>query len=75
MIDEEKLMLQRLEKRINTESVSNEFLIELIQLSGTYLGLKTIPCYAKKYNMSYDGVKYHKKVIELLTVKYVIDNE
>jgi len=40
---QEQLMLNRLEKHINAKGVSNDFLVQLIELSGQYLNLKTIP--------------------------------
>ena len=66
-------------KRIISESfeneeIGNQDLVQLIELAGAYLNLKTIPDYAKENNMSYNGVKNNRKIISLFNVKYVIDN-
>lgn len=55
--------------------LDNKSLVELIQLSGSYLNLETIPDYAKRTGMSYEGVKKGREVIEIFNVKFVIDNE
>ena len=48
MTDKEKLIINHIEKVITTEGVSNEFLIQLIELGGNYLNIATIADYAKK---------------------------
>ena len=55
--------------------LDNETLVQLIEQAGNYLNLKTIPDYAKANNISYNGVKKTRKIIELFNVKFVIDNE
>ena len=72
--EKEKLMLERLEKLIYTKGVSNEFLIQIFELSGRYLNIQTISDYAKSSNMSYNGVKKFRNVKELFGVKFVIDS-
>ena len=71
---EERLMLERLEKRIIESGVSNEFLVQLIELSGSYLGLQTIPHYAKSHHLSYNGVKKARQKVVLFGVRFVVDN-
>jgi len=75
MSDEENLMIQRLEKRIIENGVSNEFLVQNIILSGSYLNLKTIQKYAKDNKMTYRGVKNHRKIVNLFGINFVIDND
>lgn len=55
--------------------LNNDTLVQLIEQAGSYLNLKTIPDYAKENNMSYNGVKNNRKIVELFKVKFVIDND
>lgn len=50
-------------------------MVQLIELCGNYLNLKTIPDYAKENNISYNGVKKYRNVIRIFNIKFVIDNE
>ena len=75
MTDNEQLMLKKLEKHILEKGVSNEFLVQLIELSGSYLNLMTIPRYAKANGISYNGAKKFRNAIKLFNVKFIIDNE
>ena len=53
----------------------NEFLVQIIELSGSFLNLQTISDYAKVHGMSYNGVKTCRNIITLFNTKFVIDNE
>lgn len=75
LTEKEKLMLVRLEKLIYTKGVSREFLVQVFELSGTYANIQTISNYAKQNNMSYNGVKNYRNIIELFDTKFVIDVE
>lgn len=55
--------------------LDNDTLVQLIEQAGNYLNLKTIPDYAATNNMSYNGVKKTRKIVELFNVKFVIDNQ
>ncbi len=55
--------------------LDNSTLIQLIELSGQFLNLKTIPDYAKEHNMSYNGVKNNRDVIIIFNTKFIIDNK
>lgn len=48
-------------------------MVEFIKLAGDYLGLKTIPNFAKAHKMTYPGAA--KQKVEILNVKFVIDND
>ena len=54
--------------------MSNEFLVELIKLGGSFLNLQTIPNYAKENNLSYPGVVKTRHIETIFNVKFVIDN-
>jgi hypothetical protein len=55
--------------------LKNDDLVQLIELAGSYLNLKTIPSYVSSSGMSYNGVKNHREIKVLFGVKFVIDNE
>ena len=76
MNDKEKEVLSYIEATIQ-RGCSNDFLVQLIELGADYLNLETIANYAnyaKQNKLSYNGVKYHRKIIKIKTVKFVIDN-
>ena len=73
--EEEQEMIDRFAEHAATKGISNEFLVQLIELSGGFLNLQTIPDYAKSHRMSYNGVKKTRRIVVLFGVKYVIDNE
>lgn len=54
---------------------TNNDLVQFIESVGKYLGLQTLPDYAKENKMSYNGVKKFRKTKEVFGVKFVIDNE
>jgi hypothetical protein len=62
------------EKTMNGE-LSNNDLVQLIEVAGAFLNLQTISDYAKAKNLSYNGVKHHRNVVEIFNTKFVIDNE
>lgn len=55
--------------------LSNEEVVQFIELSMSYLNAKTITEYAKHNNLSYNGVKRFRKIIKIRNVKFVIDND
>jgi len=55
--------------------LSNNDLVQLIEVAGSFLNLQTIPEYAKAKNLSYNGVKNHRQIIEIFNVKFVVDND
>jgi len=59
----------------NKEIIGTKKILECFIELGNILNLKTIPDYAKENNMSYNGVKNNRKIIELFNVKFVIDND
>jgi hypothetical protein len=75
MTDYESNSLNKLGESIQNGKWSNEGLVQLIELSGSMLNLKTIPDYAKHNKLSYNGVKKYRTIIKLFNTKYVIDNE
>ena len=70
-----KKLLSFVSEKFESGQINNESLVQLIELAGAYLNLQTIPDYAKSKDMSYNGVKKCRKIIELFSVKFVIDND
>lgn len=70
-----KKLLSFLDEKMYDGSFTNEDLVRFIESVGKYLGLQTLPDYAKENNMSYNGVKKFREVKEILGVKFVIDND
>jgi len=68
-------ILNRLSELIETNQLNNADLVQIIEHVGSYLNLETISDYAKKNNLSYNGVKKCRKIIKLFNVKFVIDNQ
>lgn len=68
-------LLNSISEMFENGDINNENIVQLIELAGGYLNLKTIPKYAKDSGKSYNGVKYHRKIVNLFGVKFVIDNE
>lgn len=75
MTDRERHIINGIEKEIHTAGVSNDFLVQLIEVGGSHLNLMTISAYAKANQLTYNGVKKSREVRELFEVKFVIDNE
>jgi len=60
--------------------LNNDSLVQIIELCGGYLNIETIPNYAKRNKLSYNGAKKQPKtnqrrVVSLFKVKFVIDND
>ena len=56
------------------DELSNDSLVQIIELCGGFLNLQSISNYAKSNNLSYNGVKKCRNVIILFNNKYIIDN-
>ena len=68
-------LLNFISEKFETDQLSNENLVQIIEHCGMYLNLQSISDYAKENAMSYNGVKNHRKIIELFNNKYVIEND
>ncbi|MFH2029666.1 MAG: hypothetical protein ABIJ40_03450 [Bacteroidota bacterium] len=74
MTEYERNILDRISQLVMKGKLSNEFLVQNIELAGSFLNLQTISDYAKANNLSYNGVKNHREVRNLFNVKFVVDN-
>jgi hypothetical protein len=70
----EKEFLQRFEKYMFEKGLSNECLVQFIELAGQYLNLKTIQKCADDNGKTYNGIKKSRNIVKLFDVKFVIDN-
>ena len=64
----------KIEDMIIDGTLSNEDLVQIIELCGGYLNLQTIPNYARTYGKSYNGVKKCRRIWNFFGAKFVIDN-
>jgi hypothetical protein len=55
--------------------LSNADLVQIIELCGGFLNLKTISTYSKDNNISYNGVKKFRDIVEIFGCKLVVDND
>lgn len=74
LTDYEKQSLTRLGGSIHSGKWTNAALVQLIELAGDFLNLKTIPNYCKANNISYNGAKKNRNIVKIFNVKFVIDN-
>jgi len=68
-------ILEYVTKVVYKGELENESLVQIIELCGGFLNLKSIPQYAKDNHISYNGAKKCRNVIELHGNKFIIDNE
>lgn len=80
MSENELIAIDKFIKMVTEKNVSNEFLVQICELSGSFLNLKTISDYAKQNNLSYNGVlkrvtsnKIQK--VNIFNTNFIIDNE
>ena len=60
---------------VHEGKLSNEDLVQIIELAGSYLNLQTISVYSKEKGISYNGAKNNRQVETIFGCKFVIDNE
>lgn len=75
LTNNDKALLEWLEKKMQSGELSNNGLVQFIELTGRFLNLETISDYARKHKMSYNGVKNHRQTVVLFGVTFVIDND
>lgn len=75
MTEKEIDIINRLGTYIHENGMSNEALVQLIELSGSFLNLMTISDYAKANQLSYNGVKHNRTIVKIFNTKFVIENQ
>ncbi len=73
-------LINQIGKKVQNGELKNEDLIEIINVCGSFLNLKTIPDYAKAEGISYNGtlnrIKLNKvQECNIFGNKMIIDNE
>ena len=68
-------LIEFVAEKFENQELDNSSLVQLIELCGLYLNIKTIPDYAKSNKMSYNGVKKFRHIHNIFNVKFVIENE
>lgn len=68
-------LLSFLDEKMYDGNFTNEDLVQFIESVGKYLGLQTLPKYAKENNMSYNGVKKFRETKTIFNIKFVIEND
>lgn len=73
------MKINEINESISTSIVSGELnnndLVQIIELCGSYLNLRTISHYAKTEGLSYNGVKNFRSSVVLFGKKFIIDND
>ena len=67
-------LLKFISDKFENHEIDNDSLVQIIELCGNYLNLQTIADYAKKNNLSYNGVKKCRTIKTIFNTKFVIDN-
>lgn len=73
--DYEQKSLEKLGETIQIGKWTNAGLVQLIELCGDFLNIKTIPDYAKETGLSYNGAKKFRNVKTIFNTKFIIDNK
>lgn len=69
LTEKDKLVLEKFEKFLFEKEYSNILLVKIIEISGSYLNLQTISDHSKSNNISYNGAKNNRTIIELFNKK------
>jgi hypothetical protein len=69
------IICDHIDQRVKNGELNNDDLVQLIELTGSYLNLQTVADYAKKNNLSYNGARNFRKTIKIFGVKFIIENE
>ena len=62
-------------KGLESNTLSNDDLVQIIEVTGSYLNLATISKYALNNKISYNGAKKYRNVKKIFGVRFVIDNQ
>lgn len=75
LTSEEQAVITKFEKFLYEKSSNPEMLVQIIELAGNYLNIRTISQYAKETGKYYNGVKNFAPIKEIFGIKFVIENE
>ena len=71
----EHLISELITSGVFEKELSNSNLVQIIELCGDYLNIRTISQYAKDEGISYNGAKKRIKPVEIFGIKWIIENE
>jgi len=74
-IENTKKLLDFTASKFEQGELDNDSLVQLIALCIDYGNIMSIQDYAKKYGMSYNGVKKFRNIILIAGKKFVLDND
>ncbi len=66
---------EHIQQQFESGNINNDNLVQIIEHIGGLLNLQTISDYAKENNLSYNGAKNFRNVVELFGGKFVVDND
>ncbi|HMT75954.1 MAG TPA: hypothetical protein PKA77_17910 [Chitinophagaceae bacterium] len=69
------VICEHIEAQFRSDKIDNTGLVQIIAHIGGLLNLQTISAYAKENNLSYNGAKNFRNVVELFGGKFVVDND
>jgi len=75
MTDTEKSTITDIEKKIHNGELSNESLVQIIELCGRYLNIQTVSEYAKHNNISDNGARKYRNKVKIFNRTFIIENE
>ncbi len=75
LTDFENKIINKLGYLVHNNELSNECMVQIIELLGGYLNLKTTSEYSKTNNISYNGAKKCRKNLILFKIKFILDND
>jgi hypothetical protein len=73
-VENTKKLIDFIASKYEAGELDDHSLVQLIELAGSYLNLKTVSKYAKDNGISYNGAKKYRKTVNLLGIKFIIDN-
>jgi hypothetical protein len=65
----------RLDQYVHAGALSNDDMVQIIELLGDYLNLATRAEWVRRTGKSYNGGKNHRRNIRLFGATFIIDNE
>jgi hypothetical protein len=68
-------LLNFIENKFESGELDNSSLVQIFELTGMMLNVKSISDFQRDNGKSYNGVKKSKQVRKVNNIKYLIDNE
>jgi hypothetical protein len=75
LTDKEQKTIDKFVNFIMDNNVSNEFLVQIIELAGGFVDVESIQDRAKRTGLSYNGVKKTRNIQKIFGQNFVIGKE